>query len=427
MRARIWQSSRDVIGSIPRVRPRVLMLTHCLPYPPDHGDRIRSFHMLRVLSNHFDISLACTNDQRVSEGHLAVLGELANPIAVEVVSEHICHLRAGMGLLGGKAGTCSAFYRRSLAHTVQRWHRHQPFDAVLTFCTGMLGYARLLTSRREGSLASRHILDLVDVDSLKWRQHAKMASGPRRWACWLEARRLRKVESGRFDRFDAISVVSEAEAADYRRYVGDHPNLFVAGNGVDSDHFGPMPDAGGRTLCFVGELNYPPNTQAATWFVHNVLPRLRQRLSDVRFQIVGRHSSPAVRELANQAGVEVVGEVDDLRKALARSTAVVAPLQMARGIQNKVLEAMASQRVVVCSPAAFTGIDAQLGRDVLLAREPQQWTDLLEHVLVDEAFRRRLAEAARRHVMRRYGWAQALEPMARVLGAQAHPPIRRAG
>ena len=145
---------------------------------------------------------------------------------------------------------------------------------------------------------------------------------------------------------------------------------------------------------------------------------LRQRLSDVRFQIVGRHSSPAVRELANQAGVEVVGEVDDLRKALARSTAVVAPLQMARGIQNKVLEAMASQRVVVCSPAAFTGIDAQLGRDVLLAREPQQWTDLLEHVLVDEAFRRRLAEAARRHVMRRYGWAQALEPMARVLVRQ---------
>ena len=416
---------------------RILVLTHRLPYPPDRGDRIRSYHLLKTLARHFDVALACTTDQPVDDEHRRRLGALASPLAIQRIRPAYSRVRELAALLTGRPLTLASFYRRRLARQIVRWHQSAPFDAVLTFCTGMVGYSRLLPPR--GSAGPRHVLDLVDVDSAKWAEYAADSSAPLRWVYAAEATRLRRIEAGQRDHFDAVTVVSRREYDLYRSTVGDHPGLHVVGNGVDTDYFRELPDAGSQTLVFVGVLNYKPNADAVTWFARQVLPLLRERLPKLTFQIVGRHPPARVRELDGASGgpgnpgnpgipgipgvpgvpgVEVVGSVPDVRTYLAGAAAVVAPLRIARGVQNKVLEAMSAGRVVVCSPQAAQGVEAVPVEHLLVAADPAQWVDQLERVVTDEAFRQRIATAASEHVRRHYNWAARLNPLVGLLAGQ---------
>jgi sugar transferase (PEP-CTERM/EpsH1 system associated) len=399
-------------------RPRVLMLTHRLPYPPDRGDRIRSFHLLKHLSHHFDIAIACVSDEPVWLQHHQLLSTMARRVDIQPISGLFKPLRGAMALLTGRPVTPALHFRQGLAQTIQQWHEQQPFDAVLTFCTGMIDYARLITRPRRpksGAKPVRHVLDLVDVDSLKWASYAKTSWPPMRWVYGAEARRLRRVEAGDFDHFDAVTVISEAEADAYRQHVGDHPGLAVVGNGVDLKYFSPMNDAGTKNIVFVGVLNYRPNYEGVVWFAHHVMPKLRQRVPEAKFQIVGRHPTPRIEQLAEQPGVEVVGSVPDVRAFLESAVAVIAPLQIARGVQNKVLEAMACARAVVCSQAAAQGVAAVDGEHLLAAQDPDQWVNHLERVLTDADLRTRLGASARQFVEQHYTWKDRLAPMVQIL------------
>ena len=410
-----------------RTRRRVLMLTHRVPYPPDRGDRIRAFHLLRLLNESFDIDLACTSDAPVTEEHQRVLGELAPRLAITPVSPRGGVLRGIGALACGQPITPSWHYRRTLAATIRRWHRQVPFDAVLCICTGMARYAgilappeRAIEQRRTAAsvLWPRLVLDLVDVDSLKWRSYSEQSPAPLRWIYGLEARRLSGVEAGRGVSWDAVSVISDAEAEACRRHVGDHRRLVVIGNGVDLDSFTALPDPDTNTLVFTGVLNYRPNVEGIRWFVAHVMPLL-QRLDrfrkDLRLRIVGRDPCAAVHALGDAPGVEVVGPVADIRDAIGASSVAIAPLQTARGVQNKVLEAMACARSVVVSSAAAEGIDAVPGRHLLVADQPQQWASHIERLLRDAEYRRSVADAARQLVARTYAWPQRARPMVDLL------------
>jgi sugar transferase (PEP-CTERM/EpsH1 system associated) len=391
------------------------MLTHRLPYPPDRGDRIRSYHMLRLLSSRFDVAVACTSDEPVWLQHHQLLSTMARRVAIQPISNRWSTLKSVRAVLAGKPATSASYYRTGLADQIRQWHEQQPFDAVLTYCTGMIEYARLLTGPGHPGPKPRHIIDLVDVDSAKWRSYARNTWAPKRWVYAAEARRLRHIEAGRFDHFDAVVVTTAAEAQLYRDQVADRDNLTVVANGVDMEYFNPLSDADNKTIVFVGVLNYRPNVDGITWFVDNVMPQLRLREPDAKLLIVGRHPTPRVRDLDSRPGVEVVGSVADVRHYLAESSAVIAPLLIARGVQNKVLEAMASARAVVCSPGAAGGIDAVADEHLLVGDEPTQWVEHLSRLLTDTAFRTRLAREARRCVEQRYNWQQCLEPMAALL------------
>jgi sugar transferase (PEP-CTERM/EpsH1 system associated) len=279
---------------------RLLLLTHRLPYPPDRGDRIRSYHLIRTLAQHFDVALACTSDEPIEPEHRRRLGALVNPLAIERINPVWGRARALGALACGRAGTPSMFYRRRLARRIVQWHRSEPFDAVLTFCTGMIGYARQLLDASPDR--PRHILDLVDVDSAKWAEYAADAAAPLRWIYAAEAKRLRRIEAGALDHFDAVTVVSRREYDLYRSTVGEHRGLHIVGNGVDSEYFTALPDAASQTLVFVGVLNYKPNADAVIWFVHHVMPELRRRLPQVDFQIVGRNPPKHVQALGHIPG-----------------------------------------------------------------------------------------------------------------------------
>ena len=408
--------------------PRVLLLTHRLPYPPDRGDRIRSYHLVKLLSAHTHLGIACTSNEPVWLQHHQLLRTMAERVVIQPVLNVWGGIRGTAAFLAGRAVTPACFYRQGLADSILQWHEQKPFDVVLTFCTGMVHYARLLTDGpgRKFNPGIRHVLDLVDVDSLKWRAYARSSYSPLRIVYGAEARRLGRIESGAEDRFDAITVVSENEARAYREHVGDHPRLTVVRNGVNLDYFHPLSDVEDDqgegpgdpgTLAFVGVLNYKPNVQGIRWFVKRVMPLLRARIRGAKLLVVGRHPSRAVKDLQQHPGVEVVGSVPDVRTYIARASVVIAPLLIARGVQNKVLEAMASQRVVVCSPQAASGIDTTEGRPLLVAESPDQWVEHLSHVMTDRVDRTKIAQAGRRYVEQHCSWEQCLRPMLELLGA----------
>jgi sugar transferase (PEP-CTERM/EpsH1 system associated) len=404
-------------------RKRVLMLTHRLPYPPDRGDRIRSFHLLKLLARHFDVAIACTSDEPAWLQHHQLLSTMAKRVELQPITKYGSKVRAALALLSGQAATPASFFRMGLADAIELWHQQKPFDSVLTFCTGMIQYARLITHPHghepsPGSPRVRHVLDLVDVDSQKWASYARASAIPMKWVYAAEARRLRQIEAGKRDRYDAITVVSETEAQCYRDHVGQHPGLTVVGNGVDMQYFAPQPDPDNHNLVFVGVLDYKPNYEGVEWFIENVLPKLRQRIPDATLHVVGRNPTERVKRLSLKEGVEVVGSVPDVRVHLRESSAVIAPLQIARGVQNKVLEAMSSRRAVVCSPGAAQGIDAADGRHLLVARDADQWVSHLEAVFTNRDLRNRIAAAARERVEERYTWDRQLEPMLKLLSGE---------
>ncbi|MEX2214457.1 MAG: TIGR03087 family PEP-CTERM/XrtA system glycosyltransferase [Phycisphaeraceae bacterium] len=401
--------------SAPGRRKRVLFLTHRVPFPPDRGDRIRAYHMLKYLSQRFDVSLACASDEPVTEGQMHILEGLADRVAIQPISPRWGKIRGLLSLATGGAITPAYFYRKPLSRTIRNWHAVQPFDAVLTYCTGMINYARDVIRSSPAGHKPRHVIDLVDVDSAKWNEYARHARAPMKWLYATEAKRIAAIESGQRDHFDSIAVVSDAEAETYRREVGEHEGLTVLRHAVDTNYFKPLPDAGSWTLVFVGVLNYKPNVEGISWFVKNVMPLLRHHLPNVKLQIVGRAPTPAVLALNDEPNVEVVGPVPDVRKYLRSASAAIAPLRIARGVQTKVLEAMASGRVAVCSPGAAEGIHAEAGKHLLIATEPQHWVDVLSQVLQDGHLRTAIATAARAQVEAIYPWEKCLAPLAELL------------
>lgn len=400
-------------------RRRVLMLTNRLPYPPDRGDRIRSYHILRTLCDHFDMAVACTSFEPVWLQHHQLLATMAQRVAILPIREQWSRLQGARALLSGAAITPAWYFRIALGEQILQWHEQQPFDAVLTFCSGMIRYARLLTDptgRAARLPVPRHVIDLVDVDSAKWLDYAENSWAPLRWLYRTEAKRLRRIEAGRHDRFDAITVTTRAEAEIFRQHVGDHMEPAVVSNGVDLEYFEPQQDKDAKTLLFVGVLDYKPNVDGIAWFVEHVMPRLRQAEPEANLKIVGRQPTQRVLDLDGRPGVEVIGSVPDVRYYLRKASVVIAPLRIARGVQNKVLEAMASSRATVCTAGAARGIDATVGEHLLVADEPDQWVEQIRRLFNDGSLRRGIASAARNLVEQRYDWVSCLQPMVRLLG-----------
>lgn len=388
------------------------MLTHRVPYPPDRGDRIRAYHLLKSLAGRFDVTLAAIADEPVSTSTQAELESLTKEVLIASARPMRRRTSAARAMLTGQAITPAAMLDRELMRRLSALHHSQPFDTVLTFCTGMIGYTQRLA---EGAQPQRfrHVLDLVDVDSLKWSRYAESTRGPMRLVYAAEARRLREVEAGRVVPFDAVTVISANEAEQYRQSVGTSHRPVVVRNGVDLDRFTPVTDRSpvGNVLIFTGVLSYKPNVDAVVWFARRVMPRILSAVPNARFDIVGKSPTPAVLSLDELPGVRVVGPVDCTATYLRRSALAVAPIQIAPGVQNKVLEAMACALPVVCSSAAAVGIDALLDRHLLIADDASDTAAQCVRLLLNPRQRETLGNEARARVAQRYEWSAALTPM----------------
>ncbi|MCH8924404.1 MAG: TIGR03087 family PEP-CTERM/XrtA system glycosyltransferase [Planctomycetes bacterium] len=312
----------------------------------------------------------------------------------------------------GRTATAGLYQAPRLKRTIRRWAKEKRFDAVVVFCSSMWQYAEV------HELSDLPIVaDLVDVDSQKWFDYAAGASGWRRWLYGLEGRRVQRLEGRIAQRAKAITLVSEAEAELFR---GVWPNDKTLGvpNGVDLEYFNPdavQPVAERFDCVFVGQLDYHPNVEGVRWFCQNVWPEIIREHPGATFAIVGRQPVAEVQKLAEQPGVRLIGEVPDIRPYLAAATIAVAPLQIARGIQNKVLEAMAMGVPVVASPGALAGLDVTEDDHAVSAGTPSDWVSALLDLLPDVARRRRLAERGRQFVVRRHSWQSCLAPLVELM------------
>ena len=394
--------------------PEILFLAHRIPFPPDRGDKIRSWHLLEHLAGLARVHLACFADDDADAAHLPALREALRGRLGEA---HVEVRRTGKAAAGARAllerrpVSLTLFDSRALRGFVHRLLDGGSIGTIFAFSGQMAQFV-------PQGLSQRFVMDLGDVDSAKFGQYAEEGAGPMRWVHRREAELLFAFERATAARADVTTFVSEAEAALFRAQTGLH-NIRAVSNGIDLDHFGPaarfprLAEAergDGPILLFTGQMDYPPNVDAVAWFAREVLPHI----PGARFVIAGRNPAPEVIRLAG-ARVQVTGAVADMRSWLAAADIVVAPLRIARGIQNKVLEAMAMARPVVASPAAFEGIEADGERDLAVADGAAAMATAINRLLAypDEAAA--LGQRARLCVERSYSWAQRLAPLAEIV------------
>jgi sugar transferase (PEP-CTERM/EpsH1 system associated) len=394
-------------------RLKILYLVHRVPYPPNRGDRIRSFHVLDFLSARADVYLATLADEPVSPDTVAALQQRSRQVAIEPLDKSRWR-RAMASLMAGRSATEGVFWSPRLSQFVRQWTRDVQFDAVAVFCSSMAPY--LFMPELDGIPA---IVDLVDVDSEKLLQYADSAKWLKRKLYSLEGHRLRELEKTLTKRASAVVLVSEAEAALWRS-IDPNDRTHAIPNGVDLDYFQPAASDGRPGRCiFVGALDYPPNIDAVCWFTRHVWPEVRRQCPHATFAIVGRNPHPDVRRLGSTAGVEVIGAVADVRPHLAEASIAVAPLRIARGIQNKVLEAMAAGRPVIASPEAIEGLEVVPQQHVIGAQSPSQWSSEIMRLCENPDARQQLACSGRRYVEQRHNWAACLAPLEQLISASS--------
>jgi sugar transferase (PEP-CTERM/EpsH1 system associated) len=401
--------------------PELLFLAHRIPYPPDRGDKIRSWNILRHLGRHAKVHLACFADDAADAAHLPALREAMGESLGETF---VAPIGSSKLLWMAKAWTQrltineAAMSSAGLQAFVERIVSERPVAGVYAFSVQM---ARFVPT----NLQCRFVMDFVDFDSAKYADYARKSGPAGRLVYAREARKMFVLEKATAARADVSLFVSEAEAALFRAGAKlPHADIRALSNGIDVDFydprvaFAPIDAPKPPMIVFTGQMDYRPNIEAVRAFARNVMPAIRN-LYDARFAIVGRRPDASVRELDGRDGVIVTGEVPDVRPWLAAASVVVAPLQIARGIQNKVLEAMAMGRPVVASPGAFEGIDAVPGRDLLVADDGPAQFDAVLSLFKEPEQAEAMGKAARAQMIRRYGWEAQLAPLATMLGLDA--------
>ncbi len=377
----------------------ILYLSQRFPYPPDRGDRIATFHHIRSLSRHHRVHVAALLDSRRDAAKRREMLQWAATVTVERQTRWNYFWGKVRALCSGQPLSLGHFFNRRLRARIRRLVAAERIDAVVVFSSSMAPYVERLPKLRR-------VMDFCDLDSKKWEDLALRSRGWRRRIYRREARLLLAYEKKIARAFDVSCVVTENEAALFRTLI---PNVPVAllPNGVDCDYFGALPrsPAAAPRFTFIGVMDYEPNAEAAVFFCAEVWPRLRQRLPQAEFYLVGSRPNRPVLALARNSGVTVTGFVPDVRPYLAASTLVVVPLQVARGVQNKILEAMAAGVPVLASPAAAAGLPEEARAAMFVAdREPEAFLQGLLGALADPEARRLKAEAAQRFVRAHVSW-----------------------
>jgi sugar transferase (PEP-CTERM/EpsH1 system associated) len=376
---------------------RILYLAHRIPYPPNKGEKIRTFHQIQQLAKNHTIHLFSFVDDPDELSYRSALRKYCASVEVVYRSHGATLFLAAAGFLRRLPFSVSLFYRKALAEKIIQKVATERFDCIIVSSSSMAQYACLVPNLPK-------ILDFIDVDSEKWRLYAQLRSFPLASVYQLEAERLARYEERIARVFDHSILSSEAEWHLFRARVTERP-VSIISNGVDLQYFSRSgivaTDTSQPTIIFTGVMDYFPNVDAARYFCRDIFPLVRRTMTDAHFYVVGRNPTPQVRELAKQTNVTVTGTVPDVRPYLARATVAVAPFRLARGVQNKVLESMAMGVPVV----AFKGIAATEQDGIRVANDPRSFA---QHVTTflrgDATLRLRAARQARSYVERHHRW-----------------------
>ena len=391
----------------------LLLLIHRMPYPPNKGDKIRSYHLLKHLAQHYRVHLGTFIDDADDWQHVPTVQALCASSHFAALNPKTARVRSLGALLANRSLSLDYYRDAGLKQWVARTMAATKCRRVLVFSSAMAQYA-------EPYPQARRVIDLCDVDSDKWRQYAEKKSWPMSMLYAHEARQLLAYERKVARECDAALLVSAPEAALFQQLAPESvAKIGYFNNGVDTNYFSPGPGfanpyfVGELPLVFCGAMDYWPNVDAVSWFADEIFPTIKERHPHARFIIVGARPTPEVQALGKLPGVTVTGTVPDVRPYVAHAAVCVAPLRIARGIQNKVLEAMSMAQTVVVSPQALEGIKAEPGRDLLLADGAIAFANAVNGALAAPS--PAMGAQARATVEAIYGWASNLAPVVALL------------
>ena len=412
------------------MKPNLLFLMQRLPYPPIKGEKIRNWQILRYLSKWYDVHFGCLIDDPADAPHIPTVRALCKDMYSPPLDRRLARLTCARGLLTGEPLSVTFFRNADLQRWVAKVMETIRPEVTFVNSSNMAPYILDLPT------TGRRIVELGDIDSEKFFSYAEKASGPMRFVYRREGRVLRELEKRIARECDESVFVTEAEASMFRAMVPDRASHVLGIRcGVDHRYFDPalpheaLYDPKISTFTFTGTMDYPPNVEAVVWFAREILPLIRRAIPQARFFIVGNNPSDDVKRLGKLEGVTVTGGVPDVRPYVFHATAAVAPMRIARGIQNKVLEAMAMGKPVIVTVGALEGIDAIPGRDLILAND----TNAIAQACIrmaspdGQAEARALGAAARRLILDHYDWDACLsdfDPLVKPLDAPA-PALER--
>ncbi len=381
----------------------LLFISHRIPYPLTKGEKIRGHNLIKHFAKTYRVHLGCLIDDPADWLHVDYLKTICADVAAFGIDQRWQKLKSLARMRPGRPLMLDYYFHPGLQRWVSQALARTHMDIVYIYSAAMAPYA--LHLERSGK-----ILDMQDIDSEKWALYAQNSRWPMRAVWTREARTLLAYEREAAAGCDATFFVTEQETRRFGELAPECAGkLTWIEMGVDLEAFSPAAElvspytGAGPHLVFTGNMDYWPNADAAIWFAREVLPLLRQDRPDAQFHVVGNRPGPDVLALKKRPGVNVTGRVPDVRPYVAHADVSVSPLRMARGVQNKVLEAMALGRPVVASPQAFEGIRAVAGRDLLVADGVEETVAAVRAVLAGE--HPGVGDAARAAMEHGYAWS----------------------
>lgn len=394
---------------------RIFYICRRVPFPPDRGDKIAAFNEIRHLAAQHEMHVFCLGDGVQDLANISGLQAYAMSVTAAPVDEFTIKLRALAALFTGQPLSVAALNEMKLHDAIQKKFAELRPDLIIVYSCNMAQFAVHFPE-------VPRVMHFGDLDSLKWLQYAERSSIPLNWIYAVEAQRLLGYERYIAKISSHALVHTEIEKDDFGRLIPGIP-VTVVGNGVDLDYFR---SAGGEkkpgSMVFTGVMDYRPNIDAVVWFCDEILPLVQTEIPGANFTICGSRPAQAVRRLAKRRGVTVTGWVPDARPYLDRAEIFVAPLRMGRGVQNKLLEALAMGLPCVASMAAWCGTVIADGDGMLATDEPMEFARHVTGLLQDRTRRAEMSRKARAAAEANYRWEVQLARLDEVIAAAVSPP-----
>ena len=389
--------------------PRIIFLCQRVPYPPDRGDRITTYNVIRMLKTIGKVRIGCFVEHEREKDSVRALESMGYEVFARRLRPGLKKMIILRHIFSNIPLTLPYFFSWPLKERVDSW--------VAEGCDIGMCYSSSMGQYLLGKQGFKRIMQFAELDSDKWLQLSRESGFPMSWVYAREARLLLEFEDRVAREFDLSLVVSPVEKQIFmERIPGVEP--MVVENGVDFDYFRPDESVEKEEMVvFTGVMNYPPNVLGVKRFVSEVWPVVKERRPGARFFIVGSDPVGSIRALHGRMGIHVTGRVPDTRPYMNRASVAVAPLWVARGIQNKILEAMSMALPVVATSAAFSGINAEPGKSIFVEDEPGEFAGKVCLLLENPETAREKGKAARSTVIENYEWSKILEKLKKYIQA----------
>lgn len=392
----------------------ILFIAQRIPYPANKGEKIRSFNQAQFLAELGNQVYVISPLEEKSEAvYVEQLAKLTN-FSCEYALLSNKPLRLITGLVKGESLSVANFYSAQLQNIINNALTNQVFDAII--CTSSAVAKYVFNSRVLSSLPKKPklIMDYMDLDSDKWQQYADKANFPMKLVYQREAKLISQYEIKIQKHFDACFFIADAEVNLFKKAAGNITNVHTLGNGMNTDEFFPVttpPNNNAPKFIFTGVMDYKPNVDAVIWFVEQCWPAIIAQYPQAEFIIAGMNPNTAVMSLQKYKGITITGFVEDILPYYHKADYFVAPFRLARGVQNKVLQAFACGLPVISTPMGAEGIDCVDGEHILLANTPDEFLQQVRLLEQDDCLKQAIKADALTLIHEHYSWQGKLAPL----------------